>query len=102
MAVQSDSRMLSDAVLLGFSVCALVLGLAFPIGAKLFNPFLAYGIVFVSAPAWLLGVLTGALAAIRGRKATPPRPGSVKWGWILCLSNVLVALVTLAIPFHAS
>ena len=89
-------------MLLGMSFCALLLGLAFPIGAKLVNPFLAYGIVFVSAPAWLLGALTGAIAAVRARRATPLQAASVKWGWILCLANVLAALLTLAIPFRVS
>jgi hypothetical protein len=37
-------------VLMGFSLCGLVLGLVFPVCAKTSNPFLGYGIVFVSWP----------------------------------------------------
>jgi hypothetical protein len=88
--------------LVGASAFALVLGLVFPVAAIVVNPFLAYGIVTVSWPAWTLGAVAGAVACVRQRAAraagAPPRP----WGWMLCAANVLAALATLAIPFHVS
>ena len=82
-----------DNILTGVSLCALVLGLVFPILAKTINPFLAYGIVFVSWPAWAIGAVTGGIVGFRQRS---------RWGWALCVANVLAAVATLAIPFYVS
>jgi glucose uptake protein GlcU len=80
-------------VLMGVSLGALVLGLVFPILAKTTNPFLAYGIVFISWPAWAIGAFTGGIVGFRQQS---------RWGWALCVANVLAAMATLLIPFSVS
>jgi len=80
-------------VLMGVSLGALVLGLVFPILAKTTNPFLAYGIVFISWPAWAIGAVTAGIVGVRQKSG---------WGWALCIANVLAAVATLLIPFYAS
>jgi hypothetical protein len=80
-------------ILTGVSLCALVLGLVFPVLAKTTNPFLAYGILFISWPAWAIGAVTGGIVGLRHKS---------KWGWVLCLANVGAAVATVVIPFHVS
>jgi hypothetical protein len=82
-----------DNVLIGVSFCGLILGLVFPVLAKTTNPFLAYGIVFISWPVWAIGAITGGIVGLRHKS---------KWGWVLCLANVCAAIATLVIPFHVS
>ena len=95
-------RMLSQG-LVGASALALGLGLVFPIAATIFNPFLAYGIVVVSWPAWALGAVAGGIAGVRQRSARASgSASSFPLGWVLCGVNVLAALATLAFPFHVS
>ena len=88
--------------LVGASAFALVLGLVFPIAAIVVNPFLAYGIVTVSWPAWALGAVAGAVAGVRQRAARAAGARAFPTGWVLCAANVLVVLATFVIPFHAS
>ncbi|HUE45753.1 MAG TPA: hypothetical protein VMO81_05810 [Aestuariivirgaceae bacterium] len=93
-----------DTVALGLlvlSVATLVGGGAFPVAAKLVNPFLGYLIVFVSFPAWALGALAAGLVALRARRE-PAKRTVMLWGVALAVGNVLAAVVVLMVPFHAS
>lgn len=74
----------------------------FPVAAMIVNPFLAYGIVTVSWPAWALGALSGGVAGARQRAAHASGAKTFPSGWALCAANVLAVLATLLIPFRAS
>jgi hypothetical protein len=89
-------------VLIALSLCAFVVGLVFPVAARAINPFMAYGIVFVSWPAWAVGAAAGGIAGYRAANRPPRRSGRASWGIVLCVANVAAAVATLLLPFHAS
>ncbi len=57
--------------LIAISTILFVLGLVFPVGAKLINPFLAYGIMVISWPAWGIGAICGGFVGFRSKKKIP-------------------------------
>lgn len=89
-------------VFVGLSLAGLIIGCFFPIAAKLHDPFLAYGIVFVSWPAWAMGALAGALASLMAHRMQPRDYPLRRWGSVSSLSNITAALAVLFIPFHVS
>ena len=87
-----------DRVLTGASLAALLVGLFFPVAAKLLNPFYAYAIIVISLPAWAIGVTT---AAVAGRRAAS-RGKSGVWAWTLMNANIAAAFITVMIPWRVS
>jgi hypothetical protein len=84
------------------SALAFLAGLPFPITANLSNPYLGYGIVFISIPAWTIGAITGGIAAYAAR-AQAPETLLIKWlGSGLLLLNAAAVALAFLIPFHAS
>ena len=81
---------------------ALVAGGAVPVAARLGNPYIAYGIVLVSFPAWALGTLSAAIVAARAARRDLADRGVMLWGLILGAGNLVSVLAVLLVPFHAS
>ncbi len=88
--------------LIAISTILFVLGLVFPVGAKLINPFLAYGIMVISWPAWGIGAICGGFVGFRSKKKIPSNTTFFWIGWGLFTANIIAAIITILIPFYAS
>ena len=89
-------------VLMVCSLSCLALGLVFPVAARTINPFMAYGIVFVSWPAWTIGAISGGVLGFRQHSSQGSSSAAFEWGWVLCVANVVAAFATALISFYAS
>lgn len=84
-----------------FSATALVVGLYFPVAATTYDPYLGYGIVFISIPSWTLGAIAGGVVYIA--PARNAAGASVRrWAGALALLNVAAITLVFVIPFYAS
>lgn len=84
------------------SAMAFLAGLPFPIAAGLDNPYAAYGIIYVSMPAWAIGVIAGTTGGFlaQGRAAKSRR---MRWiGGSMALLNAAAICLVIIVPFHAS
>jgi hypothetical protein len=84
--------------LLAVSLGMFILGLTFPIGARIYNSFLAYGILFFSWPAWAVGTISSAIVGWNVWHQRAFYPLTFRWAWLLYLANVLAIVVTLLFP----
>lgn len=83
------------------SALAFLAGLPFPIAANVSNPYLAYGIVYVSIPAWAIGTITGAIATF-GTRSGNPNELLTRWlGSGLLLLNAGAIGILYLVPFYA-
>lgn len=84
------------------SATALVVGLCFPVAAISYDPYLGYGVVFISIPSWTLGAIAGAAAAYVAPARSATAPGIRPWAGALGLLNVAAIALVLVVPFYAS
>ncbi len=84
------------------SACLLVLGLALPVAAKVYNPFLAYWILLVGPPAWAVGATAGGVAGYRAMRQEPSQSVVSALGWLLCATNILSAFSVGLVHFYVS
>jgi len=79
-----------------------LLGVAFPVAAKFYNPFLAYGIVFISWPAFGIGAICGGMVGFFSKRDIPSNSTFFLLGWGMFTVNIMAAITTIFIPFYAS
>lgn len=56
-----------------------LLGVTFPVAAKFYNPFLAYGIVFISWPAFGIGAICGGMVGFFSKRDIPSNSTFFYW-----------------------
>ena len=91
-----------DKLLVAMSIILFVMGLIFPIGAKFVNPFMAYGIIAISWPAWAIGAICGGFVGFWSTGNPPSNHNVSRLGWVMFAANTIIVIATLFIPFYAS